>query len=164
MTYSGGRRNITVSRITENQKHGVAISFNDTVPRKYAEQDTYITHSFIEQNWLGGVLYGNFCRAAHLLNITNTTFVGNQGPGVEVWSCLKTATQPATNYFNKLTLIMEWNKFTESAAVGLQIRPAVNIKALIGNKGIYFSEETLINQIICSYDYTKTIKDIPRLT
>ncbi|OQV16716.1 Protein bark beetle [Hypsibius exemplaris] len=133
VTYVGGRRNITVSRITENQKHGLAISFNETVPRRSLEQDTQITHSFIEQNWNGGVIYGNFCRFDHALNVTNTSFVGNQGPGVEVWSCLMQPQKVSVRQSNILRLTLEWNKFSDSAEVGLRIRPAVNIFALIGN-------------------------------
>lgn len=107
ITYFGGRRNITISEISENQKRGVAVSFNESYPLQSSfVQETYITHSFLEQNWMGGILYGNFCSFDHLLNVTNSSFAGNQNSAVEVLSCLS----PNFTVPGMLKLVVEWNR------------------------------------------------------
>ena len=155
VTYVGGRTNITMSRITENRKRGLAVSFNETRPYRSFHQDTQIADSFIEQNWLGGVLFGNFCSFDSMLNITNTSFMKNQGVAIDIWSCLsadgsfkepKTFVVPVRwnippssfdhikpNGSGILNVLMDRNTFVDSNTLALRIRPAANIHGRVGN-------------------------------
>lgn len=125
ISYTGGNVNVTRTSLSSNNGYGVAVWLNDTKEPEYISyhQEVVIAYSEIFRNVETGILVGNFCKNA-IVNITGNWFNLSLSNAVEVLSCWRLNAQ-------MLKLQIGHNIFIQNKKLGIKIKPAVNLNAVI---------------------------------
>lgn len=125
ISYTGGSVNVTRSSLSSNNGYGVAVWLNDTKEPEFISyhQETVVAYSEIFRNVETGILVGNFCSNA-VVNITGNWFNLSLSDAVEVVSCWRQNT-------NTTKLQIGHNVFIQNKKLGIKIKPAVNLDAVI---------------------------------
>lgn len=125
VSYTGGVVNVTRTSLSSNSGYGVAVWLNDTKTPEYESfhQETVVAYSEIFKNVETGILVGNFCRNS-IVNITGNWFNLSLGNAVEIKSCWKLNADTTKVQIGH-------NVFIQNRKLGVKIRPAVNMDAVI---------------------------------
>lgn len=125
VSYSGGSVNVTRSSFSSNNGYGIAVWLNDTKQPEFVayHQETVVAYSEIFRNIETGILVGNFCRNA-IVNITGNWFNLSLSNAIEVVTCWRKDA-------NITKLQIGHNVFIQNKKLGIKIKPAVNLDAVI---------------------------------
>lgn len=125
VSFAGGSTNVSRTSLSSNQGHGIAVWFNQTGNVEYIvfNQSTVVEYSEIFKNIDTGIRVGNFCRDS-FVNITGNWFNSSLDSALQVDSCwLERA--------GTLQLYIGHNRYVNNQRLGIKIKPAINLNALI---------------------------------
>ena len=139
ITYGGGNRNVSWSKISNNVGYGFALWLNETTVNYPVRQETVVSYSNISLNYDIGVLVGNFCGPA-IVNISGNHFNYGRYIGLEVLSCWRDSILEGVPS-GSMDLQIGHNYFEYNQGVAAKLSPLVRASGKIEHNDFYNNED-----------------------